>query len=371
MKSTHMFGSKACSAAFVAMVIFIPLSSSIAATPNVLTVKSNPFGSDSKSDRYRVNGPVGNTSSMHISTPVQQFDTATGIFISAAIEASFRYSLVAEPIHGVQGGIWTSRYTPQISEFVLQPIVGAAVNASGHCSSAKIERCDNVTSTGNLSGSSDILPQKYSDFIGTGTVPIVVEAPGNSTVMQVSNGPSVKSTLNIGSQLPHTTGYIAAVYSYIDFASPSFSDSDPSLRYMTLDFGNLGLNSNKQFQNFSISNIGDIHSAGVSLKSVSSIGSGFSNPLDTFMNLDAGNTITSKIQFDTSKVGTFDQMFSFNFEDYVPGGIGTRPYQLNLRAIGTVLAPSVPEPSTWAMMIAGFGLVGGAIRRRKTSVSFA
>ncbi|MFM9978840.1 MAG: PEPxxWA-CTERM sorting domain-containing protein [Sphingomonadaceae bacterium] len=34
---------------------------------------------------------------------------------------------------------------------------------------------------------------------------------------------------------------------------------------------------------------------------------------------------------------------------------------------------AVPEPATWAMMLAGFGLVGGAMRarRRSTSVSFA
>lgn len=33
---------------------------------------------------------------------------------------------------------------------------------------------------------------------------------------------------------------------------------------------------------------------------------------------------------------------------------------------------AVPEPATWAMMIGGFGLVGGAMRRRaKTSVAFA
>ena len=31
----------------------------------------------------------------------------------------------------------------------------------------------------------------------------------------------------------------------------------------------------------------------------------------------------------------------------------------------------VPEPATWAMMIAGFGIVGSAMRRRKTTVSFA
>jgi hypothetical protein len=33
------------------------------------------------------------------------------------------------------------------------------------------------------------------------------------------------------------------------------------------------------------------------------------------------------------------------------------------------LASSVPAPATWAMMIVGFGLVGGAIRRRKTAVA--
>ncbi|MBM6577743.1 PEP-CTERM sorting domain-containing protein [Microvirga sp. SRT01] len=34
---------------------------------------------------------------------------------------------------------------------------------------------------------------------------------------------------------------------------------------------------------------------------------------------------------------------------------------------------AVPEPSTWAMMIVGFGMVGGAMRRRRvsTKVSFA
>lgn len=49
---------------------------------------------------------------------------------------------------------------------------------------------------------------------------------------------------------------------------------------------------------------------------------------------------------------------------------------LNLNASSTatlfaVQAPAVPEPATWAMMIAGFGLVGGAMRRRRTGVAFA
>lgn len=44
-------------------------------------------------------------------------------------------------------------------------------------------------------------------------------------------------------------------------------------------------------------------------------------------------------------------------------------------ADGTLPNPSVPEPASWAMMIAGFGLAGGLIRRRsaarRTDVTFA
>lgn len=38
---------------------------------------------------------------------------------------------------------------------------------------------------------------------------------------------------------------------------------------------------------------------------------------------------------------------------------------------GSVNPGGVPEPAAWAMMLAGFGLVGGAMRRRQANVSFA
>lgn len=42
---------------------------------------------------------------------------------------------------------------------------------------------------------------------------------------------------------------------------------------------------------------------------------------------------------------------------------------------GTTLVPlqntAVPEPATWAMMVLGFGLVGSAMRQRKTTVAYA
>jgi hypothetical protein len=39
-------------------------------------------------------------------------------------------------------------------------------------------------------------------------------------------------------------------------------------------------------------------------------------------------------------------------------------------AVGAVLVPGVPEPATWAMMILGMGMVGGALRMRRR-VGFA
>ena len=35
------------------------------------------------------------------------------------------------------------------------------------------------------------------------------------------------------------------------------------------------------------------------------------------------------------------------------------------------VAAAVPEPASWAMMLGGFGLIGGAMRRRRTLIRFA
>lgn len=39
--------------------------------------------------------------------------------------------------------------------------------------------------------------------------------------------------------------------------------------------------------------------------------------------------------------------------------------------IGTTNTPGVPEPTTWAMMLTGFGLLGGALRRRRSGAVLA
>jgi hypothetical protein len=68
---------------------------------------------------------------------------------------------------------------------------------------------------------------------------------------------------------------------------------------------------------------------------------------------------------------------SFNFSTIDLNGVlpesASRGF-LIARSVSISNAPisgAVPEPASWALMIAGFGLVGGAMRRRVTKVSYA
>ena len=78
----------------------------------------------------------------------------------------------------------------------------------------------------------------------------------------------------------------------------------------------------------------------------------------------------------TASSGFLAGLNTLNFATYNTGGpeaLGVANLTGSARALsGTV--PAVPEPGTWAMMLAGFGMIGFAARRRqsvKTSVRFA
>ncbi len=74
-------------------------------------------------------------------------------------------------------------------------------------------------------------------------------------------------------------------------------------------------------------------------------------------------------------VAAFDDTDTFTQVTFWGDGFGEALYAggtIRYSAIGVGTLPGVPEPTTWAMMIAGFGLAGAALRRRRAStVSFA
>lgn len=53
-------------------------------------------------------------------------------------------------------------------------------------------------------------------------------------------------------------------------------------------------------------------------------------------------------------------------------GLGDEGWGINsVVATGNAVSAAVPEPTTWAFMILGFGAVGGAMRSRSTKVAYA
>ena len=83
-------------------------------------------------------------------------------------------------------------------------------------------------------------------------------------------------------------------------------------------------------------------------------GSTFYNSVN---NLDVPPAIPT---FDFTAFASFDRLVLSTTND----GLGW--------AIGGVIGGAVPEPATWALLILGFGFVGGAMRQRaRTSVSYA
>jgi hypothetical protein len=89
-----------------------------------------------------------------------------------------------------------------------------------------------------------------------------------------------------------------------------------------------------------------------------------------------GSSITFTSDFlDFSKV--IEKDFSFSFSGSSPtfdAPLGSSSRSLTASGSGTFASeplPSVPEPASWAMMLGGFGLLGAALRTRKSQLSYS
>ena len=112
-----------------------------------------------------------------------------------------------------------------------------------------------------------------------------------------------------------------------------------------------------------------------------------SDVFDTFLSLyagsfDPGDALTNLIALDDDSGPDFNSLLSFSLTagtTYLAVATGFAPedfgvYDLTIDGPGGITvgdSGGVPEPASWAMMIGGMGLAGGALRRRKVSVAFA
>ena len=99
----------------------------------------------------------------------------------------------------------------------------------------------------------------------------------------------------------------------------------------------------------------------------------------------ADNTVISILlngtQITQGGLGTFNSWSSFSASSGFVGGLntltfrvrnfaggGVNPTGLRVEIRGSAYEP-VPEPASWAMLIAGFGLVGAMLRRRRATLA--
>jgi len=109
---------------------------------------------------------------------------------------------------------------------------------------------------------------------------------------------------------------------------------------------------------------------------------GFDNPYDATLSLGLGDLseapiftlstadlaagdVAQWLHFSTIWEATADGSIDLNFQ-FTGLGVTAADFGLD-----NVSMTAVPEPATWALLIAGFALVGISMRRRRTTISFA
>ena len=370
-------------AKFVSGMAAVGMAGSVmAATP--ITITQNTTASQFTTIQTQSRNGVGTSTFAGTSTvvgptlvPISRFDTTTGILVGARMSVNIPITLALT----ARGNVPTSGNNRRVNVGSTMSgtvaLAGASVTST---SFAVTERCDNdaclVPTAGNttssartLSGSTAVSAANLALLAGAGPGTVNFTTSVNATNTQIVNRSNVitgfaDTRFTAGGTTAANNQYSVA-YDYLNFANPSFSTGS-TVTSSSLNFGTLLVNSGPALLNFTITNIGNINSAGLSLTSISrsTNNSQLTSTITTFSNgLDGGLSNTYSMTFDPLAVGAVSDIFTFNFIDFAPAGsVGARSYQLNLAVSGNVFDP-VPEPASWMFMLLGFGLVGAVARR--------
>lgn len=309
---------------------------------------------------------------------VGQFDTATGVLTGATVQVD---GSAVQSISGIgtkgNGAAKTANGSGSNTAGMTAPGAGlsfAGTTVTGTGCSLRQGGTGNiscnwgpVTSTSSTTGSTGVAAGSLDSYVGTGTTNVSLTLPGlqatstlSSTMGQASSSTSTYTV--------NWSGSVQANYSYLLHAAPSF-DVQTQTGSLTLDFGTVVQGSSAGPLAFTLYNLVDTDRVGLDLDSVAVEGEAgkFATDLAGFTNLDQGLKQTFQVGLDTSSVGSFSAHYVLTLSDADVGVASTRgTYQMELNLVGNVAA--VPEPETYAMLLAGLGMIVAVARRRMSRI---
>jgi hypothetical protein len=359
----------------VSAITLVAATSVFAAVPLTSTVTVTPGVSTGSANSVTLLG--GGTSSMSGSTgvalvPISQFNPNSGILLGARLTATVPVSVTTVVTSTVpqtgsdRRATASTTYTGAVTSAGAS-IPGSAITSSVFCTAGNCANSPNNGTnvvTGSISGNAAVASGSLGSYYGTGNVNV---ATAGSVDVSITNQARVTSGTGTGTIARTAGSTYSLAYDYLNFAQPSFNGSTVQSA-LTIDFGTLVLNSGSSTINFTLYNIGNQNSAGFDVISVTPENGNplFSTTLAPFTNSVAGGASRSfSATFDPNTLGGQIDKLRIIARDSaadVGNGIGAREYVLELSLAGLV---ALPDPATWMTMIAGFGLVGGVMRRRR------
>ncbi len=258
------------------------------------------------------------------------------------------------------------------------------LSPNGRCSSYDISGSTAVSGSGGCDAGNRAASGKSSaDFgqVGAFAIGNANVAPQDSSIIVWSSSASFSDQVIFTSTDPTAThALIAAVFHLDGILDETAALNDRGRQSISIS-GSVTFN--RQFSRFSVSPNGSIpvDLGGLSLVS-GRIGPIFGVPTDAILrtqfyrvplNQLVGYSLGLESRVGLSGTNTFGaSLFGNTFEAPVGSDVFLLPSGVTANS-GTWLVNNrrvipgvggVPEPASWAMMIAGFGLVGGAMRRR-------
>ena len=322
------------------------------------------------------------------STPVtetihpQQFDTGLGVLQSAKVTISALESLTGtvEASHNGAANIFaTVRGDVTFSGtgftqtgglggvFVDRGDLSFDVNCSGTGSCSRTQSINNHLFEGRTHTFTDLAT--LAQYAGTGTVNVTGQIVPVATASTTTG-----SDGSVTADMSLTAQQVRVTYSYLKHAAPTWGDGSADL---VVDFGSVNAGGAIAFRPEMILNPGTADTTiGLDLDRI--LGLGAAGPfvlrgLHTFSDLGPGNDISLAAELDPTLAGDFDQIYTLDFSD-ADQGVGQADHVLTLRLKAHVFSGGgggggVPEPASWALLIAGFGGVGAAMRRRRVAAA--